>query len=153
MTGSAQFVDGDHTSRIDPKLQAFGVGSEMAINPMVSYRVVLMDAPRSIVMFMKKSGDGRDLAVATNEPVQTAMSWAWVVQPGSDGKTRLILRTRSADQGQPGFVHWLYDQPLEMGGAVFGYKTLVALARTAQRLNAAGVRVDASGKQTAGPLQ
>lgn len=153
LTGSADFIDGRHTSRIDPRLQKFGVGDEMAINPMVAYKVVSMDPPRSIVMFMKKDGSGNDLSPNQNAPAESAMSWAWIVAPVANGKTRLILRTRAADKGQSAFVHWLYDQPLEMGGALFGYKTLVGLARTAERLDAAGVRVDASGAQMAGPTQ
>lgn len=151
MTGSSEFVDGHHTNRIDPRLQTLSVGDKMWINKAVGYKVLSMDAPKSMVLYMKQDLAGHELPATQTSNVASGLSWAWVVQPASDGTVRLILRTRSTNVGQPGWVQWIFDKPLEMGGAVFGYKTLVGIKRTAESLAEKGVVVNDAGVQTAGP--
>lgn len=89
------------------------------------------------------------------EPLPEAysdLSWGWFVLPEGDG-SRLILRTQASDEGLGGFASWINDKPLEMGGAVFGMKTLRGIKRTAENLHEAGVRVDENGRQIAGPTE
>jgi hypothetical protein len=153
LTGSANFVDGHHTTRVDPNLQRFGKGSTMELFPAAKLTAVAYDPPRAIVLYKNTDAANQQLPVGATDGPHSDMSWAWIVDPQPDGTTRLILRTRSSNVGMPGFVRWLYDQPLEMGGAVFGYKTLVGIKRIAEKLSSAGVVVDTNGLQTAGPLQ
>ena len=51
-----------------------------------------------------------------------------------------MLRTRAGGASQGEFVDWLYDKPLDLGGAIFGYKTLRGIKRTAEKLSAQGSR-------------
>jgi hypothetical protein len=104
-----------------------------------------------MVLYKKTDANNKLVAADSDTPVFSDMSWAWIVQPIGGGKTRLILRTRASDVGQPGWLNWLNDKPLEMGGAIFGYKTLVGIKNTAQALAKKGAVVDAHGVQTAGP--
>lgn len=151
-TGSADFVDGHHSRRIDPDLQAIGTGDGIEIFPGARLDVVRYAEPSALVLY--KMTDGENKLVKPGDPVPDAFSdllWSWNVEPGEDGGSRLILRTRASDAGMPGFVEWINDGPLEMGGAVFGYKTLYGIKRTAEKLHEAGVVVDKAGVQIAGP--
>lgn len=157
-TGSGDFVDGHHSTRIDPRLQKFGMGDKMFLFPGAGLSVVEFtpparssDAPAAFVLYKKTDAANKLVAPEATPAVFSDMSWAWIVKPESGGRTRLILRTRASDSGLPGWVSWLNDRPLELGGAVFGYKTLVGIKRTAQMLSKKGVVVDDSGVQTAGP--
>ena len=71
---------GASADRIDPALQALQVGDWIPMAPTVSeetaFRVVEMDAPRSMVWSKPSS------------------SWAWVLEPLSENRTRLIARIR-----------------------------------------------------------
>ena len=153
LTGSANFVDGHHSTRIDPSLQRFGKGSTMELLPGAKLTALIYDPPRSLVLYKNTDAANKHLPVGAADGPHSDMSWAWIVTAQPGGATRLILRTRAGNPGMPGFVRWLYDQPLEMGGAVFGYKTLVGIKHTAEKLAATGVVVDASGRQTEGPTQ
>lgn len=151
-TGSADFVDGHHSMRIDPALQRFGRGDSIEIFPGGALDAVIFDAPRTLVLYKMTDADNKLVPVGSSRPeVYSDLAWAWIVQPAENGTTRLILRTRASSKGLGGFADWINDGPLEMGSAVFGYKTLRGLARTAEQLHAAGVSVDENGVQTAGP--
>lgn len=151
-TGSADFVDGHHSRRIDPRLQDFGVHDSIEILPEAALEAVVFEAPRAMVLYKCTDEKNELIEPGMKKPeVYSDMSWAWIVEPDGDGGSRLILRTRASDAGQPPLVRWIYDDPLEMGGAVFGYKTLYGIKRTAAKLVAVGVAVDASGTQVAGP--
>ena len=71
---------GASADRIDPALQSLQVGDWIPMAPTVSeetaFRVVEMDAPRSMVWSKPSS------------------SWAWVLEPLSGDRTRLIARIR-----------------------------------------------------------
>lgn len=153
-TGSADFVDGHHTTHIDPALQTFGLGDTMYLFPGAGLTAVVADPPRALVLY-KKTDDatGKMVPPEVTPEKWSDMTWAWIVRPQTDGTTRLILRTRSGAEGQSGFMAWLWDKPLELGGAIFGYKTLAGIKRTAEKLAAAGVVVDNAGVQTVGPVQ
>jgi len=56
-----------------------------------------------------------------------------VVRDNGDGTSRLILRTL-AGGSQGAFVDWLFDNPLDLGGAIMGHKTLVGIRNTAETL-------------------
>ncbi len=167
MTGSAEFKDDHHTTRIDPELQSFDLGDKMYLFPGAGLEVVeftppsdvttaaAADAassqPAAMVLYKKTDAENKLVAPTADVPVFSDMSWAWIVKPAENGTTRLILRTRASDVGQPRWLMWLNDKPLEMGGAIFGYKTLVGIKKTAETLAKKGVVVDAAGVQTAGP--
>jgi len=55
------------------------------------------------------------------------------VRDNGDGTSRLILRTL-AGGSQGAFVDWLFDNPLDFGGAIMGHKTLVGIRNTAEAL-------------------
>jgi len=131
-TGSAEFVDGSYSSRVVPELQDLAVGDTVYINKAVGYEVVRIE-PGVLVLFAAMAADGRKLE--PNDPsAQSAMSWAWVAEPVDDDTTRLVLRIRNGGSGFGGFVGWLFDNPLDMGGSAFAYKTLAGLKRTAEDL-------------------
>jgi len=135
LTGSSGFVDGHSSRRIVPQLQDVTPGDMIYINKMVGYQVVTADRPRSLVLFGATGPDGAFIGPGAPLPAKhTAMSWDWEVRPVSAHRTRLILRIRSDMARQGGFVTWLFDQPLEFGGALFGHKTLVGLKGIAEGL-------------------
>ena len=151
LTGSANFVDGHHSKRIDPNLQAFGVGDSMYLFPGAGLEVLDMKQPRYIVMY-KKTDEAMKLVPPEAKPkAYSDMTWVWVVEPAGEGATRLILRTRASDVGLGRFAHWINNNFIDFGGAIFGYKTLYGIKRTAEWMQAKGVAVDASGTQIAGP--
>ena len=138
LTGSSGFVDGHSSRRIVPQLQAVKRGDMIYINKMVGYQVVTADRPRSLVLFGGTGPDGGFIGPGQPLPSKfTSMSWEWEVRPVSADRTRLILRIRSDMAQQGGFVTWLFDQPLEFGGALFGHKTLVGLKGIAETLTTA----------------
>ena len=143
-TGSADFVGGSHAESIVPELQRLSVGDVVAINKMVGYRVTELSVPNEAkpgwILLEGAMGPGTAVGNDVVTPRTTNMSWVWFVYPGRDGSTRLVLRTRSGGASQGRFADWLYDNPLDLGGALFGHKTLVGIERTAEKLSAQGVK-------------
>jgi len=140
-TGSSDFVDGHHTMRVDPALQRLAVGDKIYINAPVSYDVAEVTRPTTLLL--KGGADGSGMG---------GQSWLWAVRPIDDGEhTRLVLRIRADNSEYEGFVRWLFEKPLDMGGAIMGYKTLYGIKRTAEELERNGVAVNAEGEQVAGP--
>jgi len=151
-TGSADFVDGHHSRRIDPELQKFSQGDSIELFPGAALDAEILEPGRTLVLY--KITDGENKLVPAHGPkpaVYSDMEWGWIVKPTSSGGSRLILRTRASGEGQGSFGEWVNDKPLEMFGAVFAYRTLAGIRRTAEKLSEAGVAVDAAGTQVAGP--
>lgn len=145
MTDSSDFVGGKHAETIVPELQQLRVGDRIEINKMIGYDVAELsqagDAKPGWMLLTAAIGpDGKPVDPENPPPGTIKMSWAWFVYPAQDGSTRLVLRIRSGGDSLGGFVDWLYDKPLDFGGAVMGYKTLVGIRNTAERLNAQGVK-------------
>ena len=132
MTGSSDFVDGHFSTRIVPELQNVKVGDEININDMVSYTVVGADPDRSFVL-AAGSLDPAQLGKASVPETWTENTMAFVLKPTVDGGTRLLLRMR-ADGTETGFARWMWNSPLNFGGALFSHKTLVGIKRTAEEL-------------------
>ncbi len=143
-TGSADFVGGSHAETIVPELQTLELGDVIAINKMVGYRVAELSVPNEAkpgwMLLEGAMGPGIKPGNDVITPKTTNMSWAWFVYPANDGTTRLVLRTRSGGASQGEFADWLYANPLDFGAAVFGYKTLVGIKRTAENLASTGAR-------------
>lgn len=132
MTGSSDFVDGRYSTRVVPELQDVAVGDRIYINEMVGYDVVRNDADAFLLFgAMNEKGEACD---PDDRAVCSTMSWAWVIEAVDEDTTRLILRIRNGGPGFGGFVDWLYANPLDLGGAIMGYKTLVGLRNTAEDL-------------------
>ena len=135
MTGSSDFVDGAHSTRVVPELQDITVGDRIEINKMVGYQVVTDDKPETFVLYGGTGPKGEFLHPGDPIPAKhTQMSWAWIAKPDGPSRTRLILRIRSEMQQQGGFVTWLFDEPLEFGGHLFAHKTLAGIKATAESL-------------------
>jgi len=134
-TGSSDFVDGHHSTRIVPELQNVRVGDKISINDAVAYQVVQADPGAAFVM-VAGSLSPQELAGAAMPASWTENSMAWVLRPAADGGTRLILRMR-ADGTEAGFARWLWNGPLNFGSAVFARKTMVGIKRTAEALEIA----------------
>lgn len=134
-TGSSDFVDGHHSTRIVPELQNVRVGDKISINDAVAYVVVQADPGTAFVM-VAGSLTSEQLAGAALPATWTENSMAWVLRPAADGGTRLILRMR-ADGSETGFARWLWNGPLNFGSAVFARKTMVGIKRTAEALEIA----------------
>jgi hypothetical protein len=132
-TGSSDFVDGHYSRRIVPELQNVRVGDKININDMVAYDVAIADKDRAFVL-AAGSLDPKQLGPKASLPATwTENTMAWIVRPTDDGKTRLILRMR-ADGTESGFVRWIWNGPLNFGGAMFSRKTMRGIKRTAEEL-------------------
>ena len=134
-TGSADFVEGDHSTRIVPELQEIGLGDHIYINKVVGYEVVRAEKGEAFVLLNARAVDGEDLPADDAARGVAGESWAWVMQPVGRDRTRLLLRIRSYGEDDSAFVQWLYDSPLDFGGAFFGYKTLRGIKRVAEDLS------------------
>jgi hypothetical protein len=133
VTGSSDFVDGHFSKRIVPELQSVKVGDTININDMVAYRVVQADSGEAFVL-AAGSLTPEQLGSDTMPGTWTENTMAWVVKPAGDGGTRLILRMR-ADGSERGFARWIWNGPLNFGGAMFSRKTMVGIKRTAEALS------------------
>lgn len=131
-TGSSDFVDGHYSTRIVPELQMVAVGDKISINDMIAYDVVVADPGRAFVLTTGSLPVG-ELPLASMPETWTENSMAFVMKPTDDGGTRLILRMR-ADGSETGFGRWIWNGPLNFGGALFSHKTLVGIKRTAEAL-------------------
>lgn len=132
-TKSSDFVDGHYSTRIVPALQNVKVGDRIAINDMVSYTVMEAEPPTSFVL-ATGSLDPTQLGDLSSLPTTwTENTMAFVLTPTADGGTRLVLRMR-ADGTEAGFERWLWNGPLNFGGALFSHKTIVGIKRTAEAL-------------------
>jgi hypothetical protein len=142
-TGSAEFIDGHFSTRVVPELQGITVGDKVFINSAVSY-VVEQDSPPTPdgpgVFAMYSGGDasGASLRAKDSEKATAAStSWVWVAKSLGPEETRLVLRIRGDMRGQGEFVAWLFDNPLDFGGALFANKTLRGIKSTAEALASA----------------
>ncbi len=131
-TNSSDFIDGHYSRRIVPELQSVKPGDKIDINDMVAYTVVQAEEPRSFVL-ATGSLDPMTLPLASMPETWSANTMAFVLRPTDDGKTRLVLRMR-ADGTETGFGHWMWNGPLNFGGALFSHKTIVGIKRTAEAL-------------------
>ena len=131
-TGSSDFVDGHYSTRIVPKLQNVKVGDKININDMVAYTVVNAELGKSFVM-AAGSLTPAELARGSMPATWTENSMAWVLTPTDNGATRLVLRMR-VDGTDTGFMRWMWNRPLNFGGALFSHKTMVGIKRTAESL-------------------
>ncbi|MDZ4179972.1 MAG: hypothetical protein U1E29_12200 [Coriobacteriia bacterium] len=130
-TGSSDFVDGHYSKRIVPELQDLGVGDEIAINDMVSYEVLRADTDRVLIL-----GTGTHKLDELGDPGPETWSYntmAWVISETDSGGTRLVLRMR-ADGSESGFGRWVWNGPMNFGGALFSRKTMVGIKRTAEEI-------------------
>lgn len=131
-TKSSGFVDGRSSTRIVPELQGVKVGDRIQINDMVAYEVVRADPGEAFVL-AAGSLTPEQLGSGTVPDVWTENTMAWVLRPTADGGTRLLLRTR-ADSSDTGFARWIWNGPLNFGGAMFSRKTMTGIKRTAEAL-------------------
>ncbi|MBI5231193.1 MAG: hypothetical protein HY876_03395 [Coriobacteriales bacterium] len=140
-TGSSDFVDGHYSTRIVPELQGVKAGDTININDMVAYEVAEASPGSSFVLYAGSQTPAEWRApskpatwTAQSVPeTWTANSMAWVMKPTATGGTRLLLRMR-ADGTDTGLARWIWDGPLNFGGALFSRKTMVGIKRTAEGL-------------------
>ncbi len=133
-TGSSDFVDGHYSKRIVPELQNLAPGDTININDMVAYTVVAAERDRAFVM-AAGSLTPEQLGQDDMPDEWTENSMAWVLRPTADGGTRLLLRMR-ADGSETGFGRWIWNGPLNFGGALFSRKTMVGIKRVAEDIAA-----------------
>lgn len=136
-TGSGGFVDGRFSTRVVPELQTIAVGDKVFINSAVSYTVSIDDMPDVFALYSGSDSSGASLDASDSaQATQASTSWVWVARPDGPDRTRLILRIRGDMRGQGAFVAWLFDNPLDFGGALFANKTLHGIKATAEALAA-----------------
>ncbi len=140
-TGSGEFVDGHFSTRIVPELQDIALGDRIFINTAVSYAVEQDTMPTAtepgVFLLYGGGAGGKDLrAVDADKATDASTSWVWHVTPLGPDKTRVVLRIRGDMRGQGAFVAWLFDNPLDFGGALFANKTLHGIKATAEALAA-----------------
>ena len=73
-------------------------------------------------------------AADADKATDASTSWVWYVTPLGPNETRVVLRIRGDVRGQGAFVAWLFDNPLDFGGALFANKTLRGIKATAEAL-------------------
>lgn len=134
MTNSSDFVDGHYSTRVVPELQGVKVGDTININDMIGYDVVIADPGKALVI-AAGSLDASQLPLASMPETWTENTMAFVMRPAPGGGTRLLLRMR-ADGSETGFARWVWNGPLNFGGALFSRKTIVGLKRVAEKLEA-----------------
>ena len=131
-TGSSDFVDGHYSTRIVPELQTVRTGDLISINDMVAYEVIQADPDEALVLLT-----GSLTAQQLNEPslpeTWSANTMAWILRSTDTGGTRLILRMRAGGT-ETGFARWMWNGPMNFGGALFSRKTMVGIKRTAEAL-------------------
>lgn len=130
-TGSSDFVDGHYSTRIVPELQDLNIGDEIAINDMVAYEVLRADSDGLLIL-----GAGSHKLNELGDPLPDEWSYntmAWVLTETSGGGTRLVLRMR-ADGSETGIARWVWNGPMNFGGALFSRKTMVGIKRTAEAI-------------------
>jgi hypothetical protein len=133
-TGSSDFVDGHYSKRIVPELQDVRVGDKISINDMIAYTVTTAEPGKALVLTAGSlEPDQLRRPQASMPETWTENSMAFVMRPTADGGTRLLLRMR-ADGTDTGFARWIWNGPLNFGGALFSHKTLVGIKRTAEAL-------------------
>jgi len=132
MTKSSDFVDGHYSTRIVPELQGVRVGDQININDMIAYSVAVAEPERAFVL-AAGSLEASSLPLASMPETWTENTMAFALRPTPDGGTRLLLRMR-ADGTETGFARWIWNGPLNFGGALFSRKTLVGIKRTAEAL-------------------
>ena len=130
LTKSSDFVDGHYSRRVVPELQNLRTGDKISINDMVQYRVVAAEPGRHLVLFAGSLEPGEKPS-----GTWTANTMAFVIEPLAEDRSRLILRMR-ADGSETGFARWIWNGPLNFGGALFSHKTIVGLGRVAEELSA-----------------
>ena len=136
-TGSGSFVDGHFSTRVVPGLQNITVGDKVFINSAVSYLVAIDDTPSVFALYSGADAGGRSLEASESaQATKASTSWVWVARPIDANHTRLVLRIRGDMRGQGPFVAWLFDNPLDFGGALFANKTLHGIRATAEALSA-----------------
>jgi hypothetical protein len=136
-TGSGDFVDGHFSTRVVPALQSITVGDKVFINKAVSYVVEIDDKPGVFALYSGSDASGSVRAAQSAEATSASTSWVWVAHDLGADRTRLILRIRGDMRGQGAFVSWLFNNPLDFGGALFANKTLAGIKTTAEALVAA----------------
>jgi hypothetical protein len=129
-TGSSDFVDGHYSTRIVPELQDVKAGDKISINDMVAYDVITAE-PGRVLVLATGSLEPEQLGQGEMPQEWTENSMAWVLTSTSDGGTRLVLRMR-ADGSETGFARWMWNGPLNLGGALFSRKTMVGIKRVAE---------------------
>jgi hypothetical protein len=134
LTKSSDFVDGHYSTRIVPELQDLKVGDKISINDMVSYDVVQADKDKALVL-AAGSMKASELPMRSMPETWTENTMAFVIEPLPNDQSRLILRMR-ADGTETGFGRWIWNGPLNFGGALFSHKTIVGLKRVAEQIAA-----------------
>jgi len=132
-TKSSDFVDGHYSTRIVPELQDVKAGDEININDMVAYRVLQADPEKALVLAAGSLKPEEFGPTGSVPETWTANTLAFVMRPTADGGTRLLLRMR-ADGTDTGFGRWIWNGPLNFGGALFSHKTIVGIKRVAENL-------------------
>lgn len=133
MTNSSDFIDGAYSKRIVPELQAVKVGDQININDMVAYDVAIAEKDEALVLLSGTLSPEQLGPGASLPETWSANTLAFVLRPTPEGGTRLLLRMR-ADGTDTGFARWVWNGPLNFGGALFSYKTIRGIKRVAERL-------------------
>ncbi len=130
LTNSSDFVDGHYSKRVVPELQEVKAGDTISINDMVQYTVVTAERPENLVLYVGTMKPGEMAG-----PSWSANTMSFVVKPLPENRSRLVLRMR-ADGSETGFGRWMWNGPMNFGGALFSHKTIVGLKRVAENLAA-----------------
>ncbi len=127
LLGVAGSVDDPRRSarRVVPELQRLRVGDDIRIFAAGVFTVRRLNPPRLLLL---TSGEG---AFRIDAKVG-GMTWLWQLEPAGEGRSRLLVRSRS-DYGSLPLMRLLNLLLLEPGGFLMERKTLLNLRRLAER--------------------
>jgi hypothetical protein len=117
-----------------PELQTLQVGDAIEIAPEMAYRVVALEPEQALVLFTQ-------LDLGTWEAVEPGealperymrSSWAWVLEPRGEDRTRLIVRVRSDYDDRWNDV-LAAVVPNELGSLIMQPKTLRGIKARAEK--------------------
>jgi hypothetical protein len=133
IAGSVEFEDRS-AEHVIPELQSLQVGDEIEIAPEMGYQVVTLQPERALVLYVQ-------LDLGTWEAVESGAalperylrsSWAWVLEPRGEDRTRLIVRVRSDYDDQWNDV-LAAVVPNELGSLIMQPKTLQGIKARAEK--------------------
>jgi hypothetical protein len=131
--GAGEFVEGHSAEHVLSQLQDLKVGDVIPMSRWTGMQVAELVPARTLVLRS---------AVDDEVPPWGMTSWAFVLEPTEDGKTRLLVRGR--DGGDPrGWATRLFGQLIEFPHFVMERKMMLGLKKRAEQ--AARSRGAASG--------
>ncbi|WP_205520264.1 hypothetical protein [Pyxidicoccus caerfyrddinensis] len=121
--GAARFVEGHSADHVLPQLQGLKVGDVIPMSRWTGMQVVELEPARALVLRS---------AIDDEAPAWGMSSWAFVLEPVGEGRTRLLVRGRAGADPRR-WVARALGQLIELPHFVMERKMLLGLKARAER--------------------